>query len=433
MELASRAGGRKVPPRELGQAILAALPAAADLIEKAEIAGPGFINFTAAAGALAAGAGRRSSRSGAAYGRSALGKGARVQVEFVSANPTGPLHLGHGRGAAVGDILCRILEATGHARPARVLHQRRRAGRSRRWRARCSPAAASSSAPRRPSPRTATRASTSATWRARPSRGTARRWPTLPDERGAGGPRRGRDGDRPRLDPPRPRGLRRALRRLVLRALALPARRLGGARGASCAGATCSSSRRGRSGSAPPRFGDDKDRVVVKNDGSRTYLASDILYHADKFRRGFDRVIDIWGADHHGYIPRMQAVVAGARPARGRARGAPDPARDPDPRAARPWPWASARGSSSRSPRSSARSAPTPRASSSSCAAARATSSSTSSWPRPRPRTTRSSTSSTRTPASRASSAPRPERGRGGRGRRRRGPRPPRAARRSSG
>jgi arginyl-tRNA synthetase len=63
-------------------------------------------------------------------------------------------------------------------------------------------------------------------------------------------------------------------------------------------------------------FGDDKDRVVVKNDGSRTYLASDILYHADKFRRGFDRVIDIWGADHHGYIPRMQAVAqALGRPA----------------------------------------------------------------------------------------------------------------------
>ncbi len=114
MELASRAGGKKVPPRELGQAILAALPAAADLIEKVEIAGPGFINFTvrrerwlqALAGILAA---------GAAYGRSGIGKGARVQVEFVSANPTGPLHLGHGRGAAVGDILCRILEATGHA------------------------------------------------------------------------------------------------------------------------------------------------------------------------------------------------------------------------------------------------------------------------------------------------------------------------------
>jgi arginyl-tRNA synthetase len=56
--------------------------------------------------------------------------------------------------------------------------------------------------------------------------------------------------------------------------------------------------------------------VVIKNDGTRTYLASDILYHADKFRRGFDRVIDIWGADHHGYIPRMQAVVqALGRPA----------------------------------------------------------------------------------------------------------------------
>ena len=60
---------------------------------------------------------------------------------------------------------------------------------------------------------------------------------------------------------------------------------------------------------ATSRFGDDKDRVVIKQDGEMTYFASDIAYHEDKFLRGFDRVIDIWGADHHGYIPRMKAVV----------------------------------------------------------------------------------------------------------------------------
>ena len=58
-------------------------------------------------------------------------------------------------------------------------------------------------------------------------------------------------------------------------------------------------------------FGDDKDRVLIKSDGSHTYFASDVAYHMEKFDRGFDRVIDVWGADHHGYIPRMKAVLAG--------------------------------------------------------------------------------------------------------------------------
>src|SRR5690606_18067105 len=56
-------------------------------------------------------------------------------------------------------------------------------------------------------------------------------------------------------------------------------------------------------------FGDDKDRVLVKRDGSFTYFLPDIAYHRDKARRGFDHVIDVWGADHHGYVPRMQAVL----------------------------------------------------------------------------------------------------------------------------
>jgi arginyl-tRNA synthetase len=58
-------------------------------------------------------------------------------------------------------------------------------------------------------------------------------------------------------------------------------------------------------------YGDDKDRVLIKSDGSPTYFASDVAYHMEKFDRGFNRVIDVWGADHHGYVPRMKAVVAG--------------------------------------------------------------------------------------------------------------------------
>lgn len=99
-------------PRELAGTLIAALPES-DAIRKTEIAGPGFINFFAAADA-AAQIVAQVLDSGDAFGRSLVGKGEKVQVEFVSANPTGPLHVGHGRGAAIGDCLSRLLEATGY-------------------------------------------------------------------------------------------------------------------------------------------------------------------------------------------------------------------------------------------------------------------------------------------------------------------------------
>ncbi|HEY5998505.1 MAG TPA: arginine--tRNA ligase [bacterium] len=306
MELASRAVGRKIPPRELGQAILAALPAGDGLIAKAEVAGPGFINITirrerwlAALAGIAA--------QDAAYGRSDLGQGRRVQVEFVSANPTGPLHLGHGRGAAVGDILCRVLEATGHA-VVREFYVND-AGRQVETLAR------------------------SVLARCREQLGGEARFPED-----------GYKGDYVRDL------ARDAVARHGASLLALPDEQAPATLGEEAMATILAWIRRDleafgvrfdvwfseRSLYRPgawealveqlrardllfeqegalwfrsTAFGDDKDRVVVKNDGSRTYLASDILYHADKFRRGFERVIDIWGADHHGYIPRMQAVV----------------------------------------------------------------------------------------------------------------------------
>lgn len=315
MDLASRIGasGRKVPPRELGQAIIKALPGAANLIEKVEIAGPGFINFTvrrerwleALSGILAA---------GADYGRSDSGLGAPVQVEFVSANPTGPLHLGHGRGAAVGDILCRILAATGHAVQREFYIND--AGRQVETLAR------------------------SVLARCREQLGAA-----------AAFPEDGYKGDYVRDL------AREAVARHGMRLATLPESEASATLGEDAMATVLGWIRRDletfgvrfdnwfseRSLFLPgvweslelqlrerdllfeqegalwfrsTSFGDDKDRVVVKNDGSRTYLASDILYHADKFQRGFVRVIDIWGADHHGYIPRMQAVAqALGRPA----------------------------------------------------------------------------------------------------------------------
>ncbi|MEC9409644.1 MAG: arginine--tRNA ligase, partial [Pseudomonadota bacterium] len=108
MMLAKPAGKN---PRELAQLVVDALPESS-LVEKTEIAGPGFINFylsdESTSSLVKAVLDQKND-----YGRSDVGQGKKVQVEFVSANPTGPLHIGHGRGAAVGDCLCRLLEATG--------------------------------------------------------------------------------------------------------------------------------------------------------------------------------------------------------------------------------------------------------------------------------------------------------------------------------
>jgi Arginyl-tRNA synthetase len=101
----------RAKPRELAEQLVAALPANA-LVEKIEIAGPGFINFYLAAGAYHAEV-RQILAQGDAYGRSESGAGKTVGVEFVSANPTGPLHVGHGRNAAIGDCLSRLLDASG--------------------------------------------------------------------------------------------------------------------------------------------------------------------------------------------------------------------------------------------------------------------------------------------------------------------------------
>ncbi|HSH48733.1 MAG TPA: arginine--tRNA ligase, partial [Halomonas sp.] len=106
----AKPAGKK--PRDLAEALINALPTS-DALRQVEIAGPGFINFFAATDA-AAQVVRQVLEAGDAFGRSLAGQGEKVQVEFVSANPTGPLHVGHGRGAAIGDCLCRLLEATGH-------------------------------------------------------------------------------------------------------------------------------------------------------------------------------------------------------------------------------------------------------------------------------------------------------------------------------
>lgn len=109
MQLAKR---ERSNPRAMADRVVAALALPTSAVQAVEIAGPGFINFRLAADTLAADHARILSE-GAAYGRTTTGAGRRVNVEFVSANPTGPLHVGHGRGAALGDGIAALLEWTG--------------------------------------------------------------------------------------------------------------------------------------------------------------------------------------------------------------------------------------------------------------------------------------------------------------------------------
>ena len=255
--------------------------------------------------------------------------GQTVNLEFVSANPTGPVHLGDVRWAAVGDALARLLEATGAEVDARVLLQRRRrADRPVR------PVAAR---------RGAGRADARGRLRRRVHRRDRRRRSSrsdpgvldLDDDDGAGGVPARRastlmfDGD-----PAVARRLRRRVRRLVLREG--PARQGRARRGAraGCASRATSSSRTARSGCARPTSATTRTGCWSRATASRTYFAADCAYYLDKRERGFDRCVYMLGADHHGYVGRLQGAgrVLRRRPRReprgpDRAAGQPVPGR----------------------------------------------------------------------------------------------------------
>ncbi|MBA3497441.1 MAG: arginine--tRNA ligase [Gemmatimonadales bacterium] len=303
MVLAKR---ERANPRATAERVIDQLRLAPDLVERAEIAGPGFINFWLAQDQLSA-LHRRILDEGPAYGRSISGAGLRVNVEFVSANPTGPLHVGHGRGAALGDAIGALLEWTGHA-VTREFYVNDAGVQIDRL--------------------------AQSLWaRVRELSGYAA---TIPD-----GGYHGeylRDNARDVLasegagfaDLSEAEGVSRA------RALALRIQRQEQDRDLAEFGVrfdVVSSEQTlydsGQVGRAlellhargltfdadgarwlrTTDFGDDRDRVLRKSDGSFTYLVPDIAYHIDKHGRGFDRAIDVWGADHHGYIPRMRAVL----------------------------------------------------------------------------------------------------------------------------
>lgn len=276
-------------------------------IAKAETAGPGFCNVTFTPDFWRATVADIEA-AGPEYGQGAAGAGCKVLVEYVSANPTGPLHVGHGRGAAVGDSLARLLRRSGYQ--VDTEYYINDAGRQMRL------------------------LGLSVWLRARELRGLPVDWP--PDGEWYKGAyiidiaRQMLEADPQLLDLPDAQAQERCYARAMADILqgikddlhdfrvehsnwfsekTLVA---GGAVDAAFAALTDAGHTYDRDGAfwfATEKLGDDKDRVLRKSDGSLTYFASDIAYHHDKYRRGYDRLIDVWGADHHGYVPRMRAAV----------------------------------------------------------------------------------------------------------------------------
>ncbi|MFQ5688978.1 MAG: arginine--tRNA ligase [Gemmatimonadota bacterium] len=302
------ARGLGTPPRVLAERIARAFDRRARRVATVEVAGPGFLNFRVAdaliweevASILAA---------DRAWGRSRTPEPEKVNVEFVSANPTGPLHVAHGRGAALGDAIASLLEWTGHE-VSREFYVND-AGRQVDLLAESIEA------------------------RFQERRGIAGAVP----EGGYHGEYVAELADEiaEREGPSRLESMHREERLALFRDRAVAALREGQERDLERFGVKMDVFRREsdlyserriesvlrqleaegltyeRDGAVwlkTAELGDEKDRVLVKRDGSYTYFAPDIGYHVDKAERGFDRAIDIWGADHHSHVRRMQAALS---------------------------------------------------------------------------------------------------------------------------
>ncbi|THE10295.1 arginine--tRNA ligase [Bacillus timonensis] len=296
----------KKAPRMIAEDIVANFDKSKASIEKIEIAGPGFINFymnnsylTDLIPAILT--------AGEAYGETTVGNKQKVQVEFVSANPTGDLHLGHARGAAVGDSLSNILQKAGYEvsreyyinDAGNQINNLAKSVEARYMQALGKDAEMPEDG-----------------YHGQDIVGIGKQ---LAEEFGD---KYVNVDEKERFDFFREYGLKYEMKKLQkdleeyrvrfdvwysetsLYHNGKIDRALNALREAGHIyeedGATWFRS---------TTFGDDKDRVLIKNDGSYTYLTPDIAYHQDKLERGFEKLINVWGADHHGYIPRMKAAI----------------------------------------------------------------------------------------------------------------------------
>ncbi|WP_066248750.1 arginine--tRNA ligase [Neobacillus drentensis] len=296
----------KKAPKVIAEALIANIDRTKASIEKIELAGPGFINFYMNNSYLTELISTVLT-AGDQYGETQVGGGQKIQVEFVSANPTGDLHLGHARGAAVGDSLCNILAKAGY--DVSREYYINDAGNQ------------------------INNLALSVEARYFQALGLEKDMPEGgyhgTDIIGIGKTLAEEYGDKyvhvtedERQEFFREYGLKYEMAKLKQDLEdfrvgfdvwysetslykngkideALEALRASGyvyeEEGATWLRSTA--------------FGDDKDRVLIKQDGSYTYLTPDIAYHKDKLARGFEKLINIWGADHHGYIPRMKAAI----------------------------------------------------------------------------------------------------------------------------
>ena len=307
----------KTNPRALAQKVVETLAIPPSIVSKTEIAGPGFVNFWLAQDALASLL-VTIIDAGPKFGRQDFGAGQKVNVEFVSANPTGPLHVGHGRGAVIGDGVASLLAWTGHdvtrefyINDAGVQIDRVRQSLWERVREACGVAF---SIPE---------GGYQGEYLQELAAQFLKDKPELADlaRRSAGESAEAAQayGQGLALCRTAPLFLRQEQEDL-LRSMRVSfdvwsseqavrdagkveaAIKLLGTRG-------LTEEKDGALFLKTSQYGDDKDRVLRKSDGSLTYFVPDIAYHIGKHDRGFERVIDVWGADHHGYIPRMRAAL----------------------------------------------------------------------------------------------------------------------------
>ena len=300
------AGESRRNPRQIAEKIKELISGSTSILEKIEIAGPGFLNFTFKHD-FWLGIIQEIEAGQETFGSSDHGRGVKVQIEYVSANPTGPLHIGHGRGAAVGDSLARIMRFAGY--DVSTEYYLNDAGRQM------------------------TVLGESAWVRYQNQCGIEK---ALDPDHYQGeylsetAEAIHREQGRRLLEMDESQAILFCLEKAKNEILEGIKHDLSEFRVEHQVWFSEKSLTRedvvdqtlsfleaqgfayrhdGALWFKSTHFGDDKDRVLRKSDGDLTYFASDIAYHKNKFDRGFDLVVDIWGADHHGYAPRMKAAV----------------------------------------------------------------------------------------------------------------------------
>jgi len=296
----------RMPPRRIAEAIVRHLPSA-EFIGRVEVAGPGYVNFILSPQWL----GRQVDEilaAGESFGNLKLGEGKRVQVEFVSANPTGPLHVGTGRNAVIGDVLARLLEAAGY-QVQREYYVNDAGTQMRLFNQTLYARYCQALGIDEPIPEDGYRG----TYMIEMGRDIAREHGTrfLQMERdkaieaiGELGLQRILEGIRSDLELMDVR-FDRWFSERSLYTSGLFHKVLGILRERGYV-----VERDGAVWFTSTELGDSKDNVIIRSDGNPGYFASDIAYHYDKFiLRGFDWVIDVWSADHQGHVPRMKAVM----------------------------------------------------------------------------------------------------------------------------